>query len=312
MKAVLTFFACLCVLMAQEEKIPVFRSEVNLVKVDVRVTDRAGRDVAGLGKNDFVLYDETERRDVIDIASESERDLVDIVLLLDVSGSMWQHLRELSSTTASALGMLERGARVALLQFASRAQVVQPFTDDYRLVERRITESIFKQTVGRDTLINEALLAAADYLRKNSQPKTRRFLIVVSDNAGTRSSVSDGQALKAVQSADAVLNAIVVGDDRSLDTVVPVRYTDPAATPYPDLSRYAQATGGTFVNTSRLSEALRGTIGEIRTRYQLHYAAPPAIEPGKFRRIKVELTPQAKQKHPGVVIAAREGYYAAQ
>jgi VWFA-related protein len=190
---------------------------------------------------------------------------------------------------------------------------MQPFTEDYRLVERRIAESIFKQTLGRDTLVNEALVLAAEYLRKNSQPKTRRFVIAVSDNAGTRSAVSDAQALRAVQSADAVLSAIVVGGDAAAETpIVPARYTAPAAAAYPDLARYAQATGGTFVNTSRLGEALKGVVGEIRTRYQLHYAAPGGSQPGKFRRIRVELTPEAQRRYPGAAIAAREGYYAAQ
>ncbi|HET8546733.1 MAG TPA: VWA domain-containing protein [Bryobacteraceae bacterium] len=307
MKLLLGLAACLC--LAQDDNIPTFRSEVSLVKVDLRITDRGGRDIAGLNKQDFIVFDESERRDIVNFASESERDTVDVLLLLDVSGSMFQHLRELSSTTATALEKLDRGARVALMEFATRSQVFQPFTTDFRLVERRITESIFKQTLGRDTLVNEALLAAADYLQKSSQPRTRRFIVVVSDNAGTRLSVTDAQALRAVQSANVVVNAIVVGQQD--DTVTPVRYTDPSASRFPDLNRYAQATGGTFVNASHVSDALRAAIGEIRTRYQLHYAAPVS-NPGKYRRIRVELAPEAKRRHPEAVIAAREGYYAAQ
>jgi VWFA-related protein len=294
---------------AQDDNIPTFRSEVSLVKVDLRVTDRSGRDIGGLKKEDFIVFDESERRDILDFSTESERDDVDVLLLLDVSGSMFQHLRELSTTTAAALGKLDRGARVALMEFATRSQVVQPFTTDFRLLERRITESIFKQTLGRDTLVNEALLAAAEYMDKNSPPKTRRFIVVVSDNAGTRLAVTDAQALRAVQNTNAVVNAIVVGQQD--DSVTPVRYTDPSASGFPDLNRFAQATGGTFVNTAHVSDALRGAIGEIRTRYQVHYGAPGA-NPGKFRRIRVELAPDAKRRHPDAVIAAREGYYAAQ
>jgi VWFA-related protein len=301
-------FAAVTACLAQDD-VPTFRSAVNLVKVDLRVTDRAGRDIGGLKKDDFVVFDESERRDLLDFASESERDTVEVLLLLDVSGSMFQHLRELGSTTAAALDKLDRGARVALMEFATRSAVVQPFTSDFRLVERRITESIFKQTLGRDTLVNEALLAAADYFNKKSQPKTRRFIVVVSDNAGTRLAATDAQALRAVQTANAVLNAIVVGQQD--ETVTPVRYTDPSASGFPDLGRYAQATGGTFASSSRVSEALRAAIGDIRTRYQLHYAAP-AANPGKFRRIRVELTPEAKRRYPEAVITAREGYYAAQ
>jgi VWFA-related protein len=317
MRAVLVILGCAFAVTAQEaaqeENVPIFRSQVSLVRVDARVTDPSGRDIGGLKQGDFVIHDENDRREVLDVTTESERDRVDVVLLLDVSGSMWQHLRELGATTASALGQLKPGARVALMEFASRTQVVQPFTEDYRLVERRITETIFKQTLGRDTFVNEAVAAAAEYLRKNSEPKTRRFVIVVSDNAGTRSSVTDAQALKSVQSANAVLNAIVVGEAPTAgETLTTVRFTDPEATGFPDLSRYAQATGGMFVTSSRVGEALRDAVGDIRTRYQLHYSAPAGSVAGKFRRIKVELTPEARQRYAGAVIAAREGYYAAQ
>ena len=301
----------LAFLLFGQESVPTFRSEVSLVKVDLRVTDRSGSDISGLTARDFVVHDEGEKREIIDLASESERERVDIVLLLDVSGSMWRHLRDLSTTTSTALSQLAPGARVALMEFASKADVIEGFTSDYKLIERRIGESIFKQTLGRGTLINEALVAAANYLSRYSESAKRRAIIIVTDNEATVQAATDADVLRAIHSANAVLNGIVVGQKPDAPAEqTRSRFTDPGVGA-PDVFRFASRTGGAAVTSDKPGEALRNTVTQVRTRYNLHYSAPQA-ERGKFRRIRVELTPEAAQRHAGAVVTAREGYYAAQ
>ena len=51
-------------------------------------------------------------------------------------------------------------------------------------------------------------------------------------------------------------------------------------------------------------------IERIRFRYTLAYRAPHAVA-GTFRRIHVELTPDARRRYPSAVLHARTGYYAA-
>ena len=51
-------------------------------------------------------------------------------------------------------------------------------------------------------------------------------------------------------------------------------------------------------------------IERIRARYGIQYEAPPSA-PGAYHRIRVELTPEAQQRHPHALIRARAGYDAA-
>ncbi|HZU28143.1 MAG TPA: hypothetical protein VFA04_21610, partial [Bryobacteraceae bacterium] len=65
---------------------PVFQAEVSQVHVDAQVLTAAGRVVTGLTSTDFRVYDEgTEQRI---LACRTDKEPLDIILLLDKSGSM--------------------------------------------------------------------------------------------------------------------------------------------------------------------------------------------------------------------------------
>ena len=64
----------------------VFKSDVALSRVDAQVVDRDGRSVSGLGVRDFVLRVDGKITPIKNFDSESMP--MDILFLLDVSGSM--------------------------------------------------------------------------------------------------------------------------------------------------------------------------------------------------------------------------------
>jgi hypothetical protein len=171
-------------------------------------------------------------------------------------------------------------------------------------VPAKISGSIFKETLGRATLLNEALVAAAQYLDK--QPAVgRRSIVVVSDNDLSPGKVSNADVVRALHAADTVLNAIIVGTE-SPEPRSAARYGNPDSAP-PDVFHFAQNTGGEVVADADAAAALKRMLDRVTDRYSLHYAAPPA-EPGTFRRIRVELSPAARRRYPDAVIQARSGY----
>lgn len=288
------------------EDIPTFRSEVNLIRVDAQVTDASGRDISNLREQDFTVFDEGEQRQVAHFGRETEP--LDVILVLDVSGSMYRYLRDLSTNTATALRQLRPGDRVALLLFASRSELMQAFTTDFNLVEKRLVESIYKQTLGSDTFVNEGLMTAANYVRLNSPANHRRAILIITDNETSIYRHTNTDVQQALSASNTVLNAIVVGPGREQ---MRSRYANPNAVA-PDVDKFAEQSGGQSVTTTRVAEALRGTLAQIRTRYSLQYAGPPAGRAGEYRRIRLDLTPDARRAHPGAIIRAREGYYVTQ
>src|ERR1039457_6130524 len=81
-------------LAADDETNIVFKSDVALVRVDAQVLDRANRAITGLRLEDFVLTEQGQPRPIRSFASEDMP--LDVLLLLDVSGSMRPHVERIA------------------------------------------------------------------------------------------------------------------------------------------------------------------------------------------------------------------------
>jgi len=140
--------------------------------------------------------------------------------------------------------------------------------------------------------------------------KGRRAVLIVTDNEGLQYKSPDAEVVRAMLSADTVLNAIVVRKGPRPPAVRATGYTNPDFAP-PDVFKISSQTGGEAVEgLGKASEAFERMVQRIRSRYFIQYAAPPAELEGKFRRIRVELSPAARRRHPDAIVHAREGYYA--
>jgi len=290
---------------AKEDEMPIFRTTVSLVKVDIQVLDGTGRNIPNIPEMDFAVFDENQPQQIAHFERESEP--LDLLLLLDVSGSMRRSLEEVAATTRAALGQLHHGDRVGLMLFSRRTQIIQPFTDDFHDAQFKILDSIYKESLGAGTLINESVIAAADYV-KQQRPKTRRAILIVTDNEGMHYKALNKEVTRSILNADAVLNAIVVRQGPKPAPYKSNGFTNPDLAP-PDVYAMAAQTGGEALDgAGKVSEVFKHIVAGIRSRYFVQYAAPPA-DPGTFRHIRVELSPAARGRYPGAVVRAREGYY---
>ena len=131
---------------------PTIRTEVTLVKTGVSVYDRNTRaPIHDLGAGDFQVHDEGEPREIVYFGKESGP--LDLVLLLDVSGTMRESLPEVSELARSALRALEDGDRTAVLAFGKSTTVTQGLTADREAAASGI-RGAFQARVGLDTDIN--------------------------------------------------------------------------------------------------------------------------------------------------------------
>lgn len=284
---------------AAAEDAPLFRSEVSLVKVDARVRTPGGGDVGGLEAEDFLVFDEGAPQRIAHFARQS--DPVNVLLVLDVSPSMRRRLAALAERAGEALDQLRPGDRAGVLLFGERIVWNQSLTTEIRPIPTRIIGSVFRESLGRATYLNEAVIAAAEaFLRE--KPEGRRAMVVVTDNEIHRWRASQADAIRALHAADSVLNAILLGEPGG--TSAPARYGDPLDRP-PDVHRMARETGGEVIAGADPGEALRRIVSSAVTRYSLHYPAP---EGRGFHRIRIELSPAARRRHPSATVEARSGY----
>lgn len=299
--AALTFV--LAIAFAQDaDHVPTFRSDVALVKVDVQATTPAGLNIGNLHQSDFIVYDEGQPQQILHFGSEEEP--MSMLLLLDVSASMTKSLSAMAMVTRDALARLHPGDKVAVMVFSERTKLVQPYTDDYAKVREQIVDNMYKRMTGEGTVLNESIIQAADYV-KEAAPKGRKAIVVLTDNQSLRFGASDQDVVRAADAAGATLNAILVGAPQP--AIRPARYSNPNATA-PDVHAFARQTGGEAMEVADVADSFKRIVERIRTRYTLDYA-PPAADPGAYRRIRVDLTPEARRRYPAAVIQARTGYY---
>jgi hypothetical protein len=111
---------------------PVFQAEVSQVHVDAEVLTPEGRVLTGLTSRDFRVYDEGTEQRVL--ACRTDEEPLDIILLIDKSGSMRRAPQKVAAAAHSAFAELRPGDRVALMTFESSGRLVSTFTQDLQLV----------------------------------------------------------------------------------------------------------------------------------------------------------------------------------
>lgn len=274
------------------------------MRIDAQVTE-GSHTVTGLTKSDFVVLDEGQPQTVAYFGHE--REPLSVLLLLDVSGSMRQFLDKMAATASQALQYLLPDDRVGVMLFTRRADLRQELTKERRFVVRAIQEASRDTGLGGGTAINAALLEAAQVMHRERIVPGRRAILILTDNQGMNYQASDDNVIRELHVSDAVLNGIVVGKFGRPTPPKRGRAVNPDFTPA-DIYPIAEATGGEVLKSDRVETAFPEMIERIRTRYSLQYRAPEAPA-GTFRRVRVDLSPEARRKHPKAVVRARQGYF---
>lgn len=283
---------------------PVFRSTAALVTIDTLVTMR-GRPVAGLRAEDFIVREDGVLRPIEAFAHEAAP--LQVVLVLDVSGSMGRMLRAAAATGRQALDQLAPQDEVAVFFFARRARLVEEFTRDKALAARALQQAAVESGLGAGTSLNDALLAVADYLDHQPPFSGRRALIVLTDNGGVHYRLPDEVVIRALSHVNAVVNAIVPENARPR-AAARGEDVNPDFTPA-DIFRIAEATGGEVLRSADAGARLREMVARLRLRYSL-MIRPSAGGTGAFHALSVELSTETRRRYPGAEVRHRAGYYA--
>ena len=182
---------------------PVFRSEVALSRVDARVTDHDGHSVTGLMARDFVLRLDGKEVPIRNFANENTP--IDILLLLDVSGSMEPHVERIATAAEQALRVLGDEDRVAIMVFDSRTRVRLPFRSNRGDVTRELNRLLRGESFNGGTRITSALLNAARYVEREARPDARRAIVILTDDQ-TQDEADEGRVESALRNAGAILS----------------------------------------------------------------------------------------------------------
>ena len=288
--------------MCAQDQTPVFKAGSALVRVDVEVLEK-GRLVTGLTAQDFVVTDEGRPQAVQFV--DRDKAPLQLLLVLDVSGSMRKYVAEMGAAAQEALAALDAGDEVGIETFGGDAHLLLEMTPDRRAAAVLLHSAAIDPERKAGTVIYGALLEAARIFREQGKAAARHAILILTDNGSLSYKVTDEDVLRALSGASIVLDAIVPPGTKPPQ----FKSANTDFTPH-NIFRIAAETGGEVVPADKTAQRFRELLEHIRSRYSLQYKAPPS-EPGVFRHIQVELSADARRLHPRATVQARSGYYAA-
>jgi VWFA-related protein len=280
--------ASLVLSMAVLTQQPTFRSNVDLVSVDVLATAN-GQQVLGLGGSDFEIRDNGVLQQIVSVSGEGTAGAVehrqlplDVVLVLDMSGSVaGEKFSQLVDAAKATLDRLRRTDRAALVTFSERTVVRHPLSSDVTSIARALGPL---RPGGRTSLFDALFVGLS--LRRTTD--TRQMVLLFSDGRDNSSWLGGKELAQIARQSDVVVYA--VGFDSRLKD---------------DMKQIVEETGGAVI-VAQSPKDLRGLftrlVREMQTRYVLTYYANGVASAG-WHSIEVRL-PRRRAE-----IVARRGYW---
>jgi len=188
------------VLAAVAPQVPVFRSGVELVRIEVSVT-RGGRPVGGLSFDDFEVRD----NDVVQTLNSVllEQVPLDVYFVLDMSQSVTgTRLADLRRAAGAFMDGLTAEDRAALVCFSQQVALNEPLTGDLARV-RRTLETI---SGTGSTAMRDALYAA---IRLHEAGDHRAAAIVFSDGIDNLSWLREDDVVESARRSDVVVYGVL-------------------------------------------------------------------------------------------------------
>jgi Ca-activated chloride channel family protein len=277
-------------------RVPTFAAAVEVVSLNLVVTDAGGRQVPGLGPDDITLLEDGVPQPISLFAQEEWP--IRLQLMLDASGSMGATLPVAKRAATRLLHTLRPGDEAEVAEFSRTLNVLQESTGDMAALERAI-DAVSPQ--GETALYNALYIALKDQARHRSQDEMqRRAIVVLSDGEDTASMVDDEQLLDLARRAGVVIYTIGL--------LTPPGAGRPApSVPTFVLTALARETGGRAYFPRSLAEldgAYERIATELRTLYGVGYVPLNPSADGRWRRIAI------RTRLGNLLVRHRSGYYA--
>jgi Ca-activated chloride channel family protein len=298
--------------------------QVEMVSLPVVVSDRNGRRVADLQKEDFQVFEDRVPQKIEGFEATDEP--ITVALALDTSGSMEKRLAFLQNEAIHFVNLLHPDDSVAVMSFDDDVRLLEDFSID----RKRNAYGIKSTRTGGNTAIYEAVWLA---LEEVLEPvRERNALVLFTDGVDTASrKASMKETLQLAKETHATIYGIYFNTERDMQVMQrsgggvggislpmpPVIGMPGPPSPGSTSSEYiagrqyvqelAQNSGGLLFDALKLEDlgpAFEGIAKELASQYSLGYYSTNLKRDGKFRNVEVRI------KRPGLTARTKKGYFA--
>lgn len=269
------------------------RVDVNMTLVPVTVMDSWGRNVLGLDRENFRVFDGTEPRPIVSFGNSDAP--ISIGLIFDCSRSMAPKFKIARQAPTQLFQHLNPEDEAFLVTVADRPELRQGFTSQFSDL---LNTLMFVNPNGTTSLLDGVYLGLHQ-MKKARNP--RKALVIVSDGGDNSSRYTLRELANLAAESDTQIFSICLFQGPQTEEEV----NGPAL-----LSKLAQVSGGINYMTSdtKAMEHSFARIGvTLHNEYMLGYYPSGDAPAGKYRKIKVQLV--VPSGVPKLQVYARSGYF---
>ena len=284
-----------------QEPVQSITVDVRLVNLNVAVEDKDGRSYAGLGANNFRIYDNGVEQAIHHFSDDDSPYSMGIVL--DRSGSMAGMINDVYDAAFHTIRASKAGDEFFVELFNDQVEMKQGLTSDQGLLQRQLKGVVASGA----TALYDAILAGLDQLKEGRYDK--KALLVVTDGADNTSKHSFQEVLQRARADGVVIYVVGMFDELMLAAELARGDDEMRAL----LSQIAEATGGRayFPRTVKQCEqACIAIAKDLREQYSLGYYPHPKLFDGSWRIVQVQLNLPEELYRNRLTARTRAGYYA--
>jgi Ca-activated chloride channel homolog len=269
--------------------------DVDLVLVNVTVTDDWNRIVTGLDKDNFSILEGNEPQQVKHFSSEDAP--LSLGVIFDMSGSMSDKIAKAREAVIEFMKTANPQDEFFMVTFNDRPQLRADFTTSVEEVQGKL---VYTVPQGRTALLDAIYMGIN---KMKDAHNSKKALLIISDGGDNHSRYTEHEIRSTVKEADVQIYAIGVF---TTNAPTPEEVAGPAL-----LTEISEVTGGrmfTINNPNELADVATKIGIELRNQYVLGYRPSNRTKDGHWRKIKVKLIPPKGLPHLNVY--SKTGYYA--
>jgi len=261
----------------------------------VRVIDENNRTVSDLAAKDFAVTESGEDREIVSVQKVAAP--VNLILLLDVSGSVENYETFIRKAARSFVDTVSANDRIAIITFNDDVKQLTPFSTD----KVYLSTSLDSFEAGGGTAYYDALAyTLADVLRPFRGERTA--IVVLTDGDDNRSFLPFDSLKGSIQESGSLIyplyvpSSLIAAATAGGDFTTPV---DPLRTRYMALTtkaegegdQLAKISGGRYYPISQLSQiqaAYNDIVEQLRTAYYITYRG--VSNSGRSPKLRIRTT----------------------
>jgi Ca-activated chloride channel family protein len=277
-----------------------FRAGVELVSLNVTVSDAANHYVTDLQQDDFSVFEDGVKQDVTFFNKTNLP--IALSILLDTSASMENKLQTAQEAAIGFAKRLRPQDLAEVIDFDSRVTVLQNFTANGAELEQAIRKT---SAGGSTSLYNAVYIALKDLKKvvaKNAEEIRRQSIVLLSDGEDTSSLLPFEEVLDLAKRSETAIYTIGLRAQEG-----PTTGTKGFKEAEFVLKQLAQETGGRAFFPTQVAEltSIYGQISEeLSSQYTIGYTSKNQRRDGAWRRIVV------RAARPGATARTKLGYFA--